>query len=315
VGAGTTLHDLGEDLDTVGLAMTNLGDVNYQTVAGATATGTHGTGTGFGNLSTQIAGARIVTGTSEVLDVSADQHPELLPAVRLSLGVLGIVTRITLTLRPRFDIERRSWCTPVDWTLGHFDEMQQQNRHMDFYWYPRGDLTQIRTLNYPDHVPVLKPPGPLWERDEGPSHQKIVKHRTLRFDEIEYMLPLEALPECFAEVRQRILRRHRVNVGWRVLVRTIAADDIWLSPGHGRTTATIACLQNASLPHGEYFADMEAVFRAYGGRPHWGKKHSLTARDLRPLYPHWDSFQHLRRRLDPDRVFLTPDLARTLEDE
>jgi FAD/FMN-containing dehydrogenase len=66
------------------------------------------------------------------------------------------------------------------------------------------------------------------------------------------------------------------------------------------------------LPYQEYFADVEAVLRAYGGRPHWGKKHSLTARELRPLYPDWDTFRQIRCRLDPDGIFLTPDLARLL---
>jgi FAD/FMN-containing dehydrogenase len=314
VGAGTTLHDLGEDLYSAGLAMTNLGDVNYQTLAGATATGTHGSGLAFGNLSTQVAGVRLVTGTGEVLEVSPAQHTDMLPAVQLSLGALGIVTHVTQALRPRFDIERVSWCAPIGWTLDHLDELQATSRNMDFYWYPRSDLAQIRTLNHPGETPGLRPPGPLWERDTGPSHRTITKHRTLKFDEIEYLLPSTAFPACFAEVRRRIKQRHRVDVAWRVLVRTVAADDIFLSGAHGHPTTTIACLQNSGLPHEEYFGEMEKIFRDHGGRPHWGKKHSLTAAELRPLYPRWDAFREVRRRLDPDGVFLTPDLARLLEE-
>ncbi|MCL7456369.1 D-arabinono-1,4-lactone oxidase [Micromonospora echinofusca] len=105
----------------------------------------------------------------------------------------------------------------------------------------------------------------------GPTHRTIPRHRELRFEEIEYMLPSEAFPACFAEVRQR----HRRVAAWRVLVRSIAADDVWLSNAYGRPTTTIACLQNTLLPYEEYFRDMEAVFRQYGGRPHWGKKQVL----------------------------------------
>lgn len=196
---------------------------------------------------------------------------------------------------------------------------------MDFYWYPRSDQTQIRVMNRADETPNERPwhapgepgSGPWGEpRDVrvGPTHRTIPRHRELRFEEIEYMLPSEAFPACFAEVRRRINERHRRVAGWRVLVRSIAADDIWLSNAYGRPTTTIACLQNTSLPYEEYFRDMEAVFRQYGGRPHWGKKHWLTASDLRPLYPRWDDFQAVRRRLDPDGVFRTPDLARLLEE-
>ncbi|WP_428961211.1 D-arabinono-1,4-lactone oxidase [Micromonospora fluostatini] len=324
--AGTKLKALGEGLYDAGLAMDNLGDVDYQSIAGATATGTHGTGIRFGNLSTQLVGVRLVTGTGQTLDIGPDDHADLLPAARLSLGALGVVTQVTLDVQPRYELRRRAWCAPVDWTLDHLAELQHTNRNMDFYWYPRSDRTQVRTMNRTDEKPVERGwPAPgrpqrgwadeLREAEVGPTHRTIPQHRDLRFEEIEYMLPAEAFTACFAEVRRQILDRHRRTVGWRVLVRSIAADDLWLSNAYGRATITIACLQNTSLPYEEYFRDMEAVFRQYGGRPHWGKKHWLTARDLRPLYPCWDDFQAVRRRLDPDGVFRTPDLARLLEEE
>ncbi|MDG4801040.1 D-arabinono-1,4-lactone oxidase [Micromonospora sp. WMMD980] len=260
--------------------MDNLGDVDYQSIAGATATGTHGTGLGFGNLSTQLTGVRLVTGTGEVLEIDAERNPDLLPAARLSLGALGVVTQVTLDVQPRYDLHRRSWCARLDWTL--------------------------------DHLAERAPAGTPRRDQVGPTHRTIPRHRELRFEEIEYMLPAEAFPACFAEVRRRVRERHRRVAGWRVLVRTIAPDDIWLSTAYGRPTTTIACLQNTSLPHEEYFHDMAAVFRHHGGRPHWGKKHWLGARELRPRYPRWDDFQAVRRRLDPDGVFLAPDLARLL---
>jgi FAD/FMN-containing dehydrogenase len=214
----------------------------------------------------------------------------------------------------------------VDWTLDHLAELQHTNRNMDFYWYPRNDLTQIRVINRADPLPDERPwSGPRTagfvprgeprESQVGPTHRTIPRRRDLRFEEIEYMLPSEAFSACFAEVRRRIRERHRRYAGWRVLVRTVAADDIWLSNAYGRSTMTISCLQNTALPHEEYFRDMEAVFRQYGGRPHWGKRHWLTARDLLPLYPRWTDFQAVRRRLDPDGVFLAPELARLLEGE
>ncbi|MGW5671247.1 FAD-binding protein [Micromonospora sp. NPDC003776] len=229
VWAGTRLQALGEGLYDAGLAMDNLGDVDYQSIAGATATGTHGTGLGFGNLSTQLAGVRLVTGTGETLDITADRNPELLPAARLSLGALGVVTRVTLDVQPRYELRRRSWCAHLDWTLDHLAELQHTNRNMDFYWYPRSDLTQVRVLNRVDEAPEARAwagrrVGDVQEResDVGPTHRTIPRHRELRFEEIEYMLPAEAFPACFAEVRRRIRDRHRRVAGWRVLVRSIA---------------------------------------------------------------------------------------------
>ncbi|WP_434740466.1 D-arabinono-1,4-lactone oxidase [Micromonospora sp. SH-82] len=321
--AGTKLKALGEGLYDAGLAMDNLGDVDYQSIAGATATGTHGTGVRFGNLATQLVGLRLVTGTGQTLDIGRDVNADLLPAARLSLGALGVITQVTLDVQPRYELRRRAWCAPLAWTLDHLAELQHTNRNMDFYWYPRSDQTQVRTMNRADeegadrqgwYVTQSQADGRLRDVEVGPTHHTIPRSRDLRFEEIEYMLPVEAFAACFAEVRRRIMQRHRRVVGWRVLVRTIAADDIWLSNAYGRATMTIACLQNVDLPYEDYFRDMEAVFRQYGGRPHWGKKHWLTARELRPLYPRWDDFQRLRRRLDPDGVFLSADLATLLEE-
>ena len=121
---------------------------------------------------------------------------------------------------------------------------------------------------------------------------------------MEYALPAEAGRVCFQEVRQRIKERWRHLVGWRVLYRTIAADDAYLSLAYNRPTVTISLHQNTTLPFQEYFSDIEPIFRAHGGRPHWGKRHALQAADLRPLYPAWDRFQEARQRIDPAGVFL-----------
>jgi FAD/FMN-containing dehydrogenase len=130
---------------------------------------------------------------------------------------------------------------------------------------------------------------------------------------MDYALPAEAGPDCFREIRDRVKTHHRHLVGWRTLYRTVAADDAMLSTAHGRATVTISLHQNHTLPYQEYFDDIERIFRGYSGRPHWGKKHSLTATELRPLYPQWDQFTAIRQQLDPAGTFLTPPLRRLLE--
>jgi FAD/FMN-containing dehydrogenase len=151
-------------------------------------------------------------------------------------------------------------------------------------------------------------------RQSGASHEILPTHSGIshRFEEMEYALPAEAGVECFREVRKRIREKWRAIVAWRLLYRFVAQDEAWLSPAYGRETVTISLHQNASLPYQEYFDAIEPIFRAYGGRPHWAKKHSLHADELRPLYPEWDRFLKTRRDFDPYAVFLSPYLSELL---
>jgi FAD/FMN-containing dehydrogenase len=149
----------------------------------------------------------------------------------------------------------------------------------------------------------------------GFSHEIIARERQLKFEELEYFIPAEAGPECFQEVRRRILERHRQHVGWRVLYRLIAQDDAHLSPVHRRDSVAISVHQNTGLPYQTYFDDIEFIVRAYDGRPHWGKRHSLHGQTLSQLYPRWSDFMQLRRRLDPHNVFLSEQLAHLLGEE
>ena len=177
-------------------------------------------------------------------------------------------------------------------------------------WYPRSDEVKLRLLNPPGGGTADLPYARLVTDARGPAHEIIPQHSHLpyRFDEMEYAIPREAGLACFRDVRKRVMATHRRTVGWRILYRTVAADDAYLSPAYGRPTVTISLHQNASLPFWDYFRDIEPIFRAFGGRPHWAKKHTLEAEDLRPLYPQWDRFLAVRQRLDPRGVFLSPSL-------
>ncbi|MHB0957196.1 MAG: D-arabinono-1,4-lactone oxidase [Pirellulaceae bacterium] len=310
VGAGTTIKEMSEQLLRAGLALHNLGDVDMQHAAGATATGTHGTGKDQPILAAAVVAVRMVTAAGEVATFSREQHPDVLRAARVSLGMLGIYTALRLRLVPAFELRRRQWCAHVEDCLAHLDELVANHRNFDFYWYPRRDEVRMRTWNPPDEGPDSLPYARCIEDTIGPSGQVLPGHSgiTRKFEETEYSVPAEAGPACFREVRERVRRRHRKWVCWRTLYRTVAADDACLSHAFGRATVTISLHQNASLPYKEYFADVEPILRAYGGRPHWGKKFSLTGEELRPLYPMWDFFCEVRRRLDPENRFLSPYL-------
>ncbi|GAB3811795.1 D-arabinono-1,4-lactone oxidase [Tessaracoccus terricola] len=317
VGPGTGLADLGRELHDVGLALENYGDVDYQAIAGALGTGTHGTGERLGNLSSNLVGGRLVTGSGEVVAFGVDggepEDSDLVRAAQVSLGALGIWTSLTLRVVPAYELHRQNFMTHVDWVLEHFDELAARYRHVDFYWYPRSDEAQVRVLDEPGRLAGLEVEGTLKTEQRGHSYDILPNSRDLRFDEMEFMFERAHGLEVFREVRERVKQRHRRNVGWRVLVRTVAPDAAMLSNAHHRDTMTIALLQNAELPHEAYFADMEPLFLAHDGRPHWGKKHTRVAADLRPMYPEWDRFGELRRELDPEGVFLGDYLRELLD--
>ncbi|HWQ16177.1 MAG TPA: D-arabinono-1,4-lactone oxidase [Roseiflexaceae bacterium] len=312
VWAGTRLRDLGRQLFDLGLGLENYGDVATQHVAGAMSTGTHGSGRRLRNLETHIVGVRAVTARGEIVEWRQEREEEMVRAARVALGALGIFTRLRLRLLPAYRLRRRDFCAQIEDCLAHLEELAERNRNFDFYWYPRSDEAKIRTLNPPEAPPPELPYARLVTEEEGWGHEIIARERQLRFDEMEYMLPAEAGPACFRAVRERVKARWRRTVGWRVLCRLIAADDALLSPAHGRDSVAISIHQNSTLPHQEYFADIEPIFRAYGGRPHWGKKHSLRAPELRPLYPQFDRFLAIRAGLDPAGVFLNPYLRALL---
>ena len=314
VRAGTTLEDLGRDLYEHDLALPNYGDVATQTIGGAIGTGTHGTGQSQPNLSAMLVGARLVQADGSVRQVD-ETDVSLLSALRVALGTLGVLSEVTLQLVPAFDVERREYALPTDATLEALPGLVAGNRSFDFYWYPRRDDTKLRLVN-PFGGGTPPPPGArLLVRTDGYGHLVIPTHSGIprKFEECEYALPADAGPACFQAVRERVLRRWRAIVGWRVLYRMVAADDAWLSPAGGRDTVTISLHQNASLPYRAYFEDLEPVLRDHDGRPHWGKKHGLLAPQLAPLYPHWDDFMRTRRELDPGDVFLPPALRPLLE--
>ncbi|WP_430645742.1 D-arabinono-1,4-lactone oxidase [Agromyces sp. GXS1127] len=351
VGAGTPLHRLPRLLEPHGLAMANLGDIDRQTISGATSTGTHGTGIGFGGLATQIVGARLVTGVGELLTVSTTERPELLPAVRVGLGALGVITELTLQLVPRFVLHAVERTEPLDAVLDEWMPRVRAHDHFEFYWFPHTStaLTKTNTRLPGDAhrtplgrterwlsdellangvyramcalgrvAPAATPPlSRLVERFTGNrefsdlSPNVFTTNRSVRFREMEYAIPLAAVPEAFRAIRSLIAER-----GWRISfpieVRAAASDENWLSTAHGRETGYIAVHRYVREDPTEYFAAVEEIMHSFEGRPHWGKMHTQTAETLRGRYPRFDDFLAVRDRLDPERRFANPYLDRVL---
>src|SRR5690606_10946108 len=152
--AGTRLHRIPRLLAPYGLAMENLGDIDRQSIAGAISTGTHGTGAGFGGLATQVIGATLVTAEGEFLRVSEPESPELLPAVALGLGALGILVEVTLQCVPAFVMHAVDEPAPLEEVLATLDERVEASDHFEFYWFPHTDVALTkRQTRLPESAP------------------------------------------------------------------------------------------------------------------------------------------------------------------
>jgi FAD-linked oxidoreductase len=341
VGAGITLHRLNAELETLGLSMTNLGDIDSQTLAGAISTGTHGTGSQLGGIATQIRGLQLVMADGSTVSVSASEHPDLYNAARVGIGAFGVITAVTLQCESRFELTAVEQPMPIEAVLDEFDSLADGNDHFEFYWFPHTDIALTKRNNRP----TSEPPPRLrrwreWVDDEllsnavfeliqrfeyrrpaaiprlnrlsastlsaktftDVSHRVFVSPRRVRFTEMEYAVPRADLVEMFRAVRSWI-ERTGTTISFPVEVRVAAADDIWLSTASGRASGYIAVHQWHRLNAEPYFRAVEAIAAELAGRPHWGKLHWLDAETLRSRYPHFDEALAVRDRVDPARVF------------
>lgn len=306
VWAGSRILSLGNALNEHGLAFANQGDIDQQAIAGATATGTHGTGAELRNFSAQVLGLRLVLADGEIVDADAGSYPELWRAARLHLGAFGIVTRLTLALRPRCRLRERSWTTGLRGVLADAGSLSRDNRHFEFFWYPRDDRAVVKTINETEDEAEY----PL--ATEGSrcawSHEVLPNHRPVPHTEMEYSVPAEQGIACMTEIRELLANRFP-DVAWPVEYRTLAADDVWLSTAYERETVTISVHLGMDEDDEPYFRACEEVFLAHGGRPHWGKVHYLDGDTLAGIHPRWADWWRVRDSVDPRGTFLNAYLS------
>jgi L-gulonolactone oxidase len=344
VQGGIRLRELGIELAERGLAMENLGDVDAQTLAGALATGTHGTGVGYRNLSSRVEGMRLVTAEGAV-DLEGDD----LRAGRVSLGALGVVTEVSLRCQPLYTLRRTDERRPLAETLDRLDELAGSRERFEFFSFPYSPWALWRTTERTDDEPA--PPGaverfledivfengalgllcgagrlaprlvPTIDRFMGRvaggadrvdrSHRIYANPRIVRFTEMEYAIPREHGAEAVRRVFDLVEGR-RLPVLFPLEVRFGAADDAFLSPSAGRDSCYVAVHVYRGMEFETYFRGVEAIMREYGGRPHWGKRHYRSAAELSRLYPDFARFLAVRDRLDPRRVFANDYVDRVL---
>ncbi|WP_327120766.1 FAD-binding protein [Nocardia sp. NBC_01730] len=345
--AGITLNAASNALHEHGLAFPNLGDIDAQTVAGATATGTHGTGATLQNLSAALDSVELMLADGSRAELNARTDPDGWRAARVSVGALGVVTAVTVRMVPSFVLEGIERPVHVDDVLADLDSFVDGNEHFEFYMFahsplamtkrnnrvalpeqPRGKavdwFADILMSNYlfdgmcklsrrqPRLVPLIQRGAAYagsYRRQVDRSYRVFASPRLIRFIEMEYAVPREHSVDAIREITEVTAK---FDTPMPIEVRWVAPDDAFLSPAGGRETCYIAVHQYRGMEFEPYFRACEAVFDRYDGRPHWGKRHFQTAETLRDRYPDWDRFAEVRRRLDPKGRFANAYLDRVL---
>jgi FAD-linked oxidoreductase len=348
VQAGIVLSDLNSYLESHQLSMPNLGDVTYQTLAGAVSTSTHGTGLQRTGLAAQIRAFKLVTASGEVLACDPGQNAEIFHCGRVSLGALGVITEVTLNVVPAFNLRAVEQPMRISHVLDNFAQLIEENDFFEFYWVPhtKWALTKANNVStdaidspgrfatwynkmfmenyafgllcrvgklFPKLIPKLATILPSSGRVEyvNVSHRIFSSKRLVKFYEMEYSIALDSLVPALREVMQMVEDRGFL-ISFPVEVRCTGSDDIPLSTSTGRRSAYIAVHMFKGSAYTEYFSAVETILRKYEGRPHWGKIHNLNANDISSLYPEYQRFIEVRNQLDPEGVFTNDYLRRVL---
>jgi L-gulonolactone oxidase len=347
--AGLRLHRLNALLHDAGLGLTNMGDIDVQTVSGAVSTGTHGTGRSSAGFAAQVVALELVLADGSVVTCSRTERPELFAAARVGLGALGVISTVTFQAEKAFTLEADERPMPLDTVLSSFEELVADNEHFEFYWFPHTDLALTKrnnrttadvrplskakafvddellsnglfelTCRLGRRAPALIPrvnrvaARALTARTYIDAAPKVfTSPRRVRFCEMEYAIARASLPAVFAQLRS-LPEKHGLKVSFPVEVRVAPADDVPLSTASGRDSAYIAVHMFRGTPYDPYFREVEKLYDDVGGRPHWGKLHTLDAARLRERYPRFDEFVALRDELDPERRFGNAYLERVL---
>ncbi|WP_226646383.1 D-arabinono-1,4-lactone oxidase [Microbulbifer variabilis] len=338
--AGTRIADLGQPLEDIGQALINQPDIDEQTLGGCLATATHGTGAGLGCMSSYVMGLELITADGNTLWCDAEQNPEVFTAAKVSLGSLGLVTKVRMQNQPSYKLRRESWVAPMEELIEQAETLARANRNFEFYYIPFSGMCMADTHQLTDEeiftteredtndaVMTLKTVRDwlgwspklrqyaLRSAMEDIEKEVVVEsswrnyasERNVRFNEMEYHLPREAGLAAFAELR-RTIEKNNLNVFFPIEVRFVKGDDIWLSPFYQQDSVSIAVHRYFEEDYQPLFKVLEPIMRKHGGRPHWGKLNTLHRQDFAKSYPRWQDYLEVRNELDPNGKFLNPYL-------
>jgi xylitol oxidase len=335
VDAGLRYGELAPALHHQGLALHNLASLPHISVAGAIATATHGSGVGNGNLATQVRALELVTSTGDVVRTARGDAD--FPGTVVGLGALGAVTRVTLEVEPEFTVTQRvfehlPWTTLYDsfddvvsagYSVSLFTSLGED---LDMVWVksrtdagpgPVGDLLGAAEAPGERHpIPGIDPTPTTPQRGSTGLWSDRLPHFRMGFtpsngDELqsEYLLPRAHAVAAIDALRSLA---HRIRPLLQICeIRTVAADDLWLSTAYGQDSVALHVTWVPAQPAvEELLAALEARLLPLGARPHWSKLFCADAATLAPHYPRHADFVRLVERLDARGAFRNEWLER-----
>jgi xylitol oxidase len=333
VPAGARYGEVAQALHERGLALHNLGSLPHISVAGACATGTHGSGNANQCLAGAVRGIEFVRADGELVAVAADEPS--FPGSVIALGALGVVTRLTLAVEPTYDVAQDVWLdAPVERVVAAYDEITASGYSVSLFSWPeaRDRVDQIWVKCRAGEPAV---DGRAWgarpaETDVHPvigqDSRAATEQRGIRGAWHERLPHFRAsfTPSAGDEQQTEFLipREHGAAAVAAVLAldltaalqvaefRTIAADDLWLSPYHGRaTTGVHFTWHNDDDVVSAALEKVSAALAPFDPRPHWGKVFPTSRDELARHYPTLPEFRALVDRYDPGRKFGNDYLA------
>jgi xylitol oxidase len=333
VNAGITYGRLCGQLHEQGYALHNMASLPHITVAGAIATATHGSGDENGNLATSVAALEVVTADGSIAVFDRDQNPDEFHGAVVSLGGLGVVTKVTLDIVPGYSMQQEVYeSLPTDQLLNHFEEIAAsaysvslftdwQKERVNQVWLKRRltDNTALAvaptffeaTLAPTHRHPVVTlSSAPCTDQMGivGPWYERLphfrIDHTPASGDELqtEYFVPRAQAVAAFQAVMR--LQAQMEPVLWVSEVRTIAADQLWMSPAYGQATVGLHFSWRRNWPAVQQLLPrLEDLLAPFGARPHWGKLFTMSPAQVQSLYPRMADFQQLLRTYDPTGKF------------
>lgn len=339
VGAGTTYAVLGRELHARGAALAAMASLPHITVGGAIATGTHGSGDAIGTLSSSVTGLEVVTADGETRWVRRGVDPDFAGWV-VALGALGIVTRVELEVEPTYDVAQTVFAgLDLDVVEADFDAVFGAATSVSVFtrWRPEpdGQLWLKRRVDREGPWPGgpafgaaerEAPLHPLEQLDPvhcnpqlgqpGPWHERL-PHFHADFtpsagDEIqaEYLLPRAHAVEAIRALRT--LHARITPLLHVTEIRTMRADDLWLSPAYGVDTVGIHFTWHRDERIYDVLPAIEEIVMPLGARRHWGKVSLATPAQMRDAFPRWADFVSLVTAVDPSGRFRSPFVTRLL---
>lgn len=321
--AGTTINELVRVLKAEGLSMINQGDIDSQAIAGALTTGTHGTGARLPVLADAIVGMKLVQPDGSIITVD-ETTPDLLLAGRVSLGLLGAISEMTLQVTDSYRLREKIWREDFESAMDMHDELAEKHRHFSFFWCPYEESRHCYCL--PDTAATSKS-GRTTDvcemkimdlTDEEPFEAEFEKvayssdvypiEYVANFHELEYAVPREHGKDAVRAVRKLMLEQFPDAI-YPIEYRFTSGDEAWMSPFHRQESVTVSVSGEPGKDYWDYLRAVDKILRGYGARPHWGKMHFLTGEDVTAIYPRANDFRALRRKLDPQGFYLNDHLS------